>query len=124
MNFPSNLKYSSDHEWIAIDGNIATIGITDHAQGELGDIVYLDFNDPTTVGKGDSLGTIEAVKTVADLFSPVSGTVIEINSGLNDEPEQVNANPYDNWMVKIEMSDTSELDELMDADTYKDSVGH
>lgn len=125
MNFPDNLKYTTDHEWVAVDGNVATIGVTDHAQGELGDIVYLDFKEPDTVGQGDSVGTIEAVKTVADLFSPVSGKVLEVNSGLNDAPESVNSDPYGaGWMVKIEMSDPSELDSLMDSTAYKASVGH
>lgn len=125
MNFPDNLKYTTDHEWVSVDGNVATIGVTDHAQGELGDIVYLDFKEPDTVGQGDSVGTIEAVKTVADLFSPVSGKVLEVNSGLNDAPESVNSDPYGaGWMVKIEMSDPSELDSLMDSTAYKASVGH
>lgn len=125
MNFPDNLKYTSDHEWVSVDGNVATIGVTDHAQGELGDIVYLDFKEPDTVGQGDSVGTIEAVKTVADLFSPVSGKVLEVNSGLNDAPESVNSDPYGaGWMVRIEMSNPSELDSLMDSTSYKASVGH
>lgn len=125
MNFPDNLKYTTDHEWVSVDGNVATIGVTDHAQGELGDIVYLDFKEPDTVGQGDSVGTIEAVKTVADLFSPISGKVLEVNSGLNDAPESVNTDPYGTgWMVKIEMNNPAELDELMDSTTYKASVGH
>ena len=93
MNFPSDLKYTKDHEWIKVEGNIGTVGVTDHAQGELGDVVYLDFNDNTTVSSGDTFGTVEAVKTVADLYAPVSGTIIECNTALNDGPEQVNQDP-------------------------------
>lgn len=125
MNFPDNLKYTSDHEWVSVDGNVATIGITDHAQGELGDIVYLDFKEPDSVGQGDSVGTIEAVKTVADLFSPITGKVLEVNSGLNDAPETANTDPYGaGWMVKIEMSNPDELNALMGVAEYKASVGH
>lgn len=125
MNFPDNLKYTSDHEWVSVDGNVATIGITDHAQGELGDIVYLDFKEPDTVSQGDSVGTIEAVKTVADLFSPINGKVLEVNSGLNDAPETANTDPYGaGWMVKIEMANPSEIDSLMGVAEYKASVGH
>lgn len=125
MNFPDNLKYTSDHEWVSVDGNVATIGITDHAQGELGDIVYLDFKEPDTVAQGDSVGTIEAVKTVADLFSPITGKVLEVNSGLNDAPETANTDPYGaGWMVKIEMTNPDELNALMGVAEYKASVGH
>lgn len=125
MNFPKELKYTSDHEWVKIKGNIAVIGVTDHAQSELGDVVFIDIPDDLEVlSRGDTIGTIEAVKTVADLFAPVSGEVIEVNRDLNDEPETVNKDPYGKgWMVKIDMSDTSELDDLMDVDTYKDSIG-
>lgn len=124
MNFPSELKYTKDHEWIKVEGNVGTVGVTDHAQGELGDVVYLDFNDNTTVSSGDTFGTVEAVKTVADLYAPVSGTIIECNTGLNDAPEQVNQDPYGNgWLMKIELSNPSELDGLMDADAYRALVG-
>lgn len=126
MNFPADLKYTADHEWVRVEGNIGTIGVTDHAQGELGDVVYIDVADSVSeVSKGEAFGTIEAVKTVADLFAPVSGKVIEVNRRLNDAPDTVNKDPYgDGWMVKIELSDLSELDELMDVETYTASVGH
>lgn len=121
MEFPQNLRYTDDHEWIKIDGNIGTVGITEHAQGELGDIVYVDIpNQSASVKKGESFGTIEAVKTVAELFSPVTGKIIEVNQPLNDEPEIVNSDPYGNgWIVKFEISDLSEIESLMDADAYK-----
>ena len=125
MNFPENLKYTAEHEWVSVDGNIATIGITDHAQGELGDVVYVDIDeDIAEIGKGDIIGTIEAVKTVSDMFAPVSGKVIEINQALNDTPEVVNSNPYDKgWFVKIEMTNTEELNDLMDVNAYKELIG-
>jgi glycine cleavage system H protein len=121
MNIPANLKYSPDHEWIKVDGNIATVGITDFAQGQLGDVVFVDIpSEGETLSKGDVFGAIEAVKTVADAFMPVSGKVLEINTALEDSPESVNKDPYDTgWMVKIEMSDLSEVDSLLDADAYK-----
>ncbi|MCX6147238.1 MAG: glycine cleavage system protein GcvH [Candidatus Kapabacteria bacterium] len=126
MNFPADLKYTTDHEWVRVEGNIATIGVTDHAQGELGDVVYIDVADSVSeVSQGESFGSIEAVKTVADLFAPISGKVIEVNRGLNDAPDTVNKDPYgEGWMVKIEMSNPSELDALMDVDSYTASVGH
>lgn len=125
MNFPEDLKYTDDHEWVKIEGNIATIGVTDHAASELGDVVYIDIEQDGAVSKGDTLGTIEAVKTVADLYSPLSGNVKEINNSLNDNPEVVNNDAYGNgWIVKIELSDESELDDLMDASAYKESIGH
>ncbi|MCX8055443.1 MAG: glycine cleavage system protein GcvH [Ignavibacteria bacterium] len=121
MNFPAELKYTQDHEWVRVDGNIATIGISDHAQGELGDVVYVDIpDDITEVSAGQSFGTIEAVKTVADLFAPVSGKVVEVNRSLNDNPEVVNKDPYgEGWMIKIELSNPAELDALMDVNAYK-----
>ncbi len=121
MNFPAELKYTQDHEWVRVDGNIATVGISDHAQGELGDVVYVDIpDDITEVLAGQSFGTIEAVKTVADLFAPVSGKVVEVNRSLNDNPEIVNKDPYgEGWMIKIEMSNPAELDALMDVNAYK-----
>ncbi|MGE5479118.1 MAG: glycine cleavage system protein GcvH [Chloroflexota bacterium] len=125
MNFPANLKYSDDHEWVAVDGNVATIGITDHAQGELGDVVYVDIaDDLSELKSGETFGTIEAVKTVADMYAPVSGKVIEVNRALNDSPEVVNNDPYAaGWMIKVEMSDPSELDKLMDVEAYKAMLG-
>jgi glycine cleavage system H protein len=125
MNFPSELKYTSDHEWVRLEGNVAVIGVTDHAQGQLGDVVYLDINaDQGDVAQGASVGTIEAVKTVADLFSPVSGKLVEVNEKLNANPELVNSDPYgEGWMVKIELSNPSELDALMDSEAYKATIG-
>jgi glycine cleavage system H protein len=126
MNFPENLKYTEDHEWVKLEGNIGTIGVTDHAQGELGDIVYIDIPEPdATVNLGDSFGTIEAVKTVAEMYAPVSGKLVEVNSALNDAPETVNSDPYgEGWIVKIELSNLAELDKLMDATAYKAKIGH
>lgn len=125
MNFPDNLKYSEDHEWVRVEGNIAIIGITDHAQSELGDVVYIDIpDDIDSVSAGLTVGTIEAVKTVADILSPVSGKVIEVNRSLNDSPDTVNKDPYGaGWIFKVEMSDPSELDKLMDVNAYKAMIG-
>ncbi|WP_316819878.1 glycine cleavage system protein GcvH [Pedobacter gandavensis] len=125
MNFPSELKYTKDHEWVKVEGNEAYIGITDFAQRELGDIVYIDIN---TVGdevrKDDVFGTVEAVKTVSDLFMPVTATVTETNPELNDNPELVNSDPYGKgWMVKVTLSDAAEVEGLLDADAYKALVG-
>lgn len=121
MTIPSNLKYTKDHEWIKIEGEIATVGITDFAQGELGDIVYVDvdtLND--TVEEGAVFGSVEAVKTVSDLFMPLSGEVIEINEALEDEPELVNTDPYEKgWMIKIAISDSSQIQNLLNADAYQ-----
>ena len=121
MNIPSELKYTKDHEWIKVDGDILTLGITDFAQGELGDIVYVEVETvDETLDADEVFGTVEAVKTVSDLFLPVSGEIIEFNEILEDEPEKVNADPYgDGWMIKIKMSDSSQLDSLLDADAYK-----
>lgn len=124
MNFPENLRYTKDHEWVSLEGNIATIGITDFAQRELGDIVYVDIN---TVGKSleadEVFGTVEAVKTVSDLFLPVAGTISEINNALNDKPESVNSDPYgEGWMVKITVNNPADVDALMDAAAYTASV--
>ncbi len=124
MNVPADLKYTKDHEWIRIENNIATIGITDFAQGELGDIVFVDIN---TVGKtlthGDIFGTVEAVKTVSDLFLPVNGTILEINPGLDASPEVVNTDPYGaGWMVKVQMSN-DDVSTLMNADEYSALIG-
>lgn len=125
MNFPVNVKYTKDHEWISVQNNIGTIGITDYAQGELGDVVFIDINpDITEVKKGDTFGTIEAVKTVSDLFAPVSGKIIEVNKNLTDTPEVVNSDPYGlGWMVKIEIKDQNELNDLINAEEYKALVG-
>lgn len=124
MNFPQNLKYTKDHEWISIDGDIATIGITDFAQHELGDIVYVDIDS-----KGKSLaaevvfGTVEAVKTVSDLFLPVSGTVTEVNPILESEPEKVNSDPYgEGWLVKMKVDNPDDINQLMDTDAYQKLV--
>lgn len=121
MNIPSNLKYTKDHEWLAIDGTIATIGITDFAQGELGDIVYVDIDTiGETLEQDEVFGTVEAVKTVSDLFLPLSGEIIEFNETLEDQPELVNSDPYgEGWMAKISLSDTSQIDNLLDAEAYK-----
>lgn len=120
MNIPADLKYTNDHEWVKVEGDVVVVGITDYAQGELGDVVYVELPQPgDEVEQGASFGTIEAVKAVADLFSPVSGEVVEINESLEDEPEAVNRNPYeDGWMVKIKMADAAQLDALMDAGAY------
>ena len=125
MNFPSELKYTKDHEWVSISGNEATIGITDFAQRELGDIVYVDINSVgTEVSKEEVFGTIEAVKTVSDLYMPVTGTILAINDELNNGPELVNSDPYGNgWIIKITISDAAELDGLLSADDYKALVG-
>jgi len=124
MNIPADLLYTQDHEWIKIDGDIATIGVTDFAQGELGDIVYVEIEtEGDTIEKGGIFGTIEAVKTVSDLFMPLSGTVEEFNEELESEPEIVNSDPYgDGWMVKIKLSDPAQIDVLLSADTYKKSI--
>ena len=125
MNVPAELKYTKDHEWIRVDGDIATVGITDFAQGELGDIVYVEVETvDETLEKEEVFGTVEAVKTVSDLFLPVSGEIIEFNADLESEPEKVNEDPYGaGWMVRIKMSDTSELEDLLDAAGYKELIG-
>jgi glycine cleavage system H protein len=125
MNFPAELKYTKDHEWIKVEGNEATIGITEFAQSELGDIVYVDIASlGKEVAKDAVFGTVEAVKTVSDLFMPVTGTVTEINPALNNQPELVNSDPYgEGWMVKITIADASEIDGLLSADDYKSVVG-
>src|SRR5579863_8805645 len=126
MNFPDNLKYTKDHEWIRVEGSNAYVGVTDFAQGELGDIVFIDIN---TVGQdikhGELFGTIEAVKTVSDLFMPVSGKVLEVNPGLDANPEVVNNDPYGGgWMIKMTLSNPAELDGLLSAADYKVATGH
>lgn len=121
MNIPSNLKYTKDHEWIQIEGETAIVGITDFAQGELGDIVYVDVDTlDDTVEEGAVFGSVEAVKTVSDLFMPLTGEVIEFNEALEDEPELVNSDPYGKgWMIKIAISDSSQIENLLDAEAYQ-----
>jgi glycine cleavage system H protein len=125
MNFPAELKYTKDHEWIRVEGNDAYVGITEFAQGELGDIVYIDIASlGKEVGKDEVFGTVEAVKTVSDLFMPIAGTVTETNPALNSEPELVNADPYGKgWMVKISLADASDVDSLLSAEDYKAVIG-
>ncbi|HKJ06105.1 MAG TPA: glycine cleavage system protein GcvH [Flavobacteriaceae bacterium] len=124
MNIPSNLKYTKDHEWIKVEGNTATIGITDFAQGELGDIVYVDVDTvDETLEREEVFGSVEAVKTVSDLFMPLSGEVVEFNEALEDEPEKVNTDAYGNgWMIKIEMSKPEEVNDLLSPEQYKDLI--
>jgi glycine cleavage system H protein len=126
MNFPDNLKYTKDHEWIKIDGSHATVGITDFAQSELGDIVYVEIEtEGETLDKEAVFGTVEAVKTVSDLFMPVSGKIVEVNKGITTKPESVNKDPYnEGWMIKIEMSNPSEAEGLVSAADYSKMVGH
>ena len=125
MNIPANLKYTKDHEWISIDGETATVGITDFAQKELGDIVYVEVETlDQTLEKDEVFGTVEAVKTVSDLFLPLSGEIIEFNDALESNPETVNADPYGKgWMVKVKISDASQIEELLSSDDYKALIG-
>ena len=125
MNISSNLKYTKDHEWVSLDGDVATVGITDFAQRELGDIVYVEVETlDQTLDKDEVFGTVEAVKTVSDLFLPLSGEIIEFNEELETAPETVNSDPYGKgWMVKVKVSDASEWEGLMDADAYKALIG-
>jgi len=125
MNVPSNLKYTKDHEWVSIDGDVATVGITDFAQGELGDIVYVEVETvDETLNKEEVFGTVEAVKTVSDLFLPLSGEIIEFNDNLEAEPEKVNSDPYgEGWMIKIKISNPDEVEELLDDAAYKELIG-
>ena len=125
MNIPAELKYTKDHEWVSVEGDIATVGVTHFAQSELGDIVYVDVD---TVGdvveKDEVFGSVEAVKTVSDLFMPISGEVSEFNNALEDEPEKVNKDPYgEGWMIKIKVADISDLESLLNADAYKAIIG-
>tara|TARA_B100000929_G_scaffold51406_1_gene37510 strand:+ start:1754 stop:2128 length:375 start_codon:yes stop_codon:yes gene_type:complete len=124
MDLPQNLKYTREHEWVKIDGDLLIVGITDHAQSELGDIIFIEFPDLNQViSKDDPFGTIEAVKTVADLFAPVSGKIIEINQDLEDNPELVNSDPYgEGWIVKITDFDKSQLDALLDSNNYEEII--
>jgi len=125
MSYPSNLKYTKEHEWIKVEGNTALIGVTFYAQKELGDIVFFEIEtEGDTVDKDEPFGTIEAVKTVSDLFMPITGEIIEVNQLIKDNPELVNKDPYgDGWMVKINIVDASQLDELLDAEAYKALIG-
>ena len=125
MNLPENLKFTKDHEWVLIEGNTATIGITDFAQGELGEIVYVEIEtEGETLEKEEVFGTIEAVKTVSDLFMPLSGEITEFNSKLEENPEAVNENPYaEGWMIKMTISNPDEIAELLDAEEYKALIG-
>lgn len=125
MNIPANLKYTKDHEWVSIEGEIATVGITDFAQKELGDIVYVEVETlDQTLEKDEVFGTVEAVKTVSDLFLPLSGEIIEFNDNLESNPETVNADPYGNgWMVKVKISDASQIEQLLSSEAYKKLIG-
>lgn len=125
MNTPSELKYTKDHEWVKIEGNIATIGITDFAQGELGDIVYVDVDTvDDDINGGEVFGSVEAVKTVSDLFLPISGKVTEFNSALEDQPELLNTDPYaDGWIIKLEIADDADQSELLSAEEYQAIIG-
>ena len=125
MSIPANLKYTKDHEWVSIDGDVATIGITHFAQSELGDIVYVEVETlDQTLEKDEVFGTVEAVKTVSDLFLPITGEIIEFNEDLERNPETVNSDPYGaGWMVKVKVSDLSQLDELLDSEAYASLIG-
>jgi glycine cleavage system H protein len=124
MNIPDNLKYTKGHEWIRVEGDTAYVGISDYAQGELGDIVFVEIETVgETLDKGEAFGTIEAVKTVSDVYMPVSGEVLEMNPALENTPEEVNKDPYgEGWMIRISVKDPSELDDLMDAEAYKNMI--
>lgn len=125
MNIPDNLKYTKDHEWVSVEGDVATVGVTDFAQGELGDIVYVEIeSEGETLEQEEVFGSVEAVKTVSDLFMPLSGEIIEFNEELEAAPETVNSDPYEGgWMIKIRLSDPSQLEGLMDAEAYKKLIG-
>ena len=125
MNFPNNIKYTDDHEWIKVEGNVGYIGVTDYAQGELGDVVFVDIDpDLKEITKGNTFGTIEAVKTVSDLFAPCSGKVLEVNKELTNTPEDINKDPYGKgWMVKVEINNINDLNNLLNAEDYKKLIG-
>jgi len=125
MSFPTELKYTKDHEWIRVEGDVAYIGITDYAQGELGEIVYVDITtEGETISQEEVFGTIEAVKTVSDLFMPVSGEILEVNAALEDKPELVNESPYqEGWLIKIKLTDAAEVEALLSADAYQQLIG-
>lgn len=124
MNFPESLRYTKDHEWVKVEGDVAIVGITSYAQGELGDIVFVEIETVgETLDKEETFGTVEAVKTVSDLFMPVAGEIVEKNETLNDSPELINKDPYgDGWMIKVKMSDPAQIDELLDAKAYAEIV--
>lgn len=124
MNIPDNLKYTKDHEWIKLDGDTATVGITDFAQGELGDIVFVEIETQgETLNQGDVFGSIEAVKTVSDLFMPAGGEIVEVNEAINDTPELINSDPYgEGWLVKVKLSDLAQIDELLTAEQYGEQL--
>jgi len=126
MDFPSELRYTKEHEWVKLEGDTATVGITDFAQSELGDIVYIEIETVgQTLAKDEIFGSVEAVKTVSDLFLPIAGEVLEVNPALNDQPELVNSDPFGKgWMIKMKVSDIAEFDSLMDVDTYQAHTGH
>lgn len=125
MAVPSEFKYSKEHEWVKVEGNTATIGITEYAQGELGDIVFVELPDvDDEINEGDTFGSVESIKTVSELYAPVSGKIVETNDELEDSPEFVNESPYEKaWMVKVELSDESQLDELLSAEQYSEMIG-
>jgi glycine cleavage system H protein len=125
MNVPANLKYTKDHEWVSIDGDVATVGITHFAQKELGDIVYVEVETlDQTLDKDEVFGTVEAVKTVSDLFLPLTGEIIEFNDALESKPESVNTDPYgDGWMIKVKIANTAEIDSLLSSESYKELIG-
>lgn len=125
MNVPSNLKYTKDHEWVLIEGDTATVGVTDFAQGELGDVVFVEIEtEGESLSQGDTFGTIEAVKTVSDLFMPIAGEITEVNEKLEETPEIVNSDPYgDGWMIKIKISDASDTGALLSDEDYKSLIG-
>ena len=125
MNIPNGMKFSKDHEWVKIDGDNVTIGVSDYAQSELGDIVFVDIeSDLEEITTGETFGSIEAVKTVSDLYAPISGKVVEVNPALEDEPELVNTDPYgDGWLLKVECSDLTQLDSLLSTEDYKKQIG-
>ena len=125
MTVPSELKYSKEHEWVKVDGNVVTIGITEYAQGRLGDIVFVELPDvDDEINEGDTFGSVESVKTVSELYAPVSGKIIETNEELEDSPEFVNESPFEKaWMVKVELDDESQLDELLSAEQYAEMIG-
>ena len=126
MNFPAELRYTKEHEWVKLEGDIATVGITDFAQSELGDIVYVEIETVgQTLAQDEIFGSVEAVKTVSDLFLPIAGEILEVNAVLADQPELVNSDPFgEGWMVKVKVADIADVESLMDADTYKAHTGH
>ncbi len=126
MKFPASLKFTKEHEWVRVEDNVCTVGVTDYAQGELGDIIYLDITSAvgSEVKQGESIGSIEAVKTVSEVYSPVSGKITEINNAINDNPSIVNTEPYEGgWLVKIEQNNADEISNLMDSEAYKTMIG-